>query len=517
MDVQDPRILRLRAMREKSLGGGGPARIVRQHARGKLTARERIEQLLDRDTFHELDRFVVDQRGECEIDTEEYLGEGVVSGQGEIDGRPVYVYAQDFTIHGGTLSEMHSRRICQVLDLAAHSGTPVVGLIDSGGARIQQGVKTLGGYADIFRRNAQYSGIMPQISLVLGPCVGGAAYSPALTDCIIMVERQSFMFLTAPDVIKAVTGEEIGIEDLGGAAVHSELSGTAHLTASTEQDALQLCRRLLSYLPANHLENPPYVQPTDQPNRMEDALNAMVPLDATKPYSMHEVIERIIDLDSFLEQQPGWAQNVIVGLGRLDGYSVGLIAQEPSMMTGVLDLDAADKIARFVRFCDCFNIPLLTFVDSPGFLPGVDQEHRGVIRHAAKILYAYSEATVPKISIITRRAYGGAYIAMSSKYLGTDLNYAWPSAEVAVMGAEGAVSVLYGEQIAVADDPEAEEKRLVEEYRARFNNPYHAASMGYVDDIIEPRETRPKLIAALKTLRNKYAVRLPRKHGNMPV
>ncbi len=517
MNQEDPRILRLRAMRDKAHQGGGKNRIARQHAKGKLTARERIERLLDPGTFHELERFVLDQRGECDIEAEEHLGEGVVTGYGQIDGRMVYVYAQDFTIHGGTLSEMHSRRICQVMDMAAGSGHPIVGLIDSGGARIQQGVKTLGGYAHIFRRNAQYSGIMPQISVIMGPCVGGAAYSPALTDVIIMVERQSCMFLTAPDVIKAVAGEEIAIEDLGGTEVHTELSGTAHLSAPSEEAALNLCRQVLSYLPSNHLENPPHSPVEDSSERMDEELNSIVPLESNRPYIMHDVIERIFDQGSLLELQPAWAQNVITGLARLDGHTVGIVAQEPSMMAGVLDIDAADKIARFVRLCDCFNIPLLTFVDSPGFLPGVDQEHHGLIRHAAKILYAYSEATVPKISIITRRAYGGAYIAMSSKYLGTDLNYAWPSAEIAVMAAEGAVNVLYKDQIAAAEDPAAEENRLVEEYRARFNNPYHAASVGYIDDIIEPRETRPKLVAVLRALRNKYTPTLPRKHGNMPV
>jgi len=517
MNPEDPRILRLRAMRNKAHQGGGETRIARQHAKGKWTARERVERLLDPHTFHELEPFVIDQRSECDIEAEEYLGEGVVAGYGEVDGRTVYVYAQDFTVHGGTLSEMHSRKICQVMDLAASSGHPIIGLIDSGGARIQQGVKTLGGYAQIFRRNAQYSGIVPQISVIMGPCVGGAAYSPALTDVIIMVERQAFMFLTAPEVIKAVAGEEIGLEDLGGAEVHTELSGTAHLSAPSEEAALHLCRQVLSYLPSNHLEDPPESPGGDAPDRLADELNSIVPLESNRPYSMHDVIERIFDHGSLLELQPAWAQNVITSLARLDGHTVGVVAQEPSAMAGVLDIDAADKIARFVRLCDCFNIPLLTFVDSPGFLPGVAQEHHGVIRHAAKILYAYSEASVPKISVVTRRAYGGAYIAMSSKHLGADLSYAWPSAEVAVMAPEGAVNILYREQLARAHDPAAEEARLTELYRAQFNNPYHAASLGYFDDIIEPRETRPKLIAALRVLRHKYAPGLPRKHGNMPV
>lgn len=517
MNPEDPRILRLRAMRNKAHLGGGEARIARQHAKGKLTARERVERLLDPETFHEVEPFVIDQRSECDIGAEEYLGEGVVAGYGEIDGRTVYVYAQDFTVHGGTLSEMHSRKICQVMDLAASSGHPIIGLIDSGGARIQQGVKALGGYAQIYRRNAQYSGIIPQISVIMGPCVGGAAYSPALTDVVIMVERQSFMFLTAPEVIKAVVGEEIGPEDLGGAEVHTELSGTAHLSASSEEAALDLCRQVLSYLPANHLEDPPERPGDDASDRLAEELNFIVPLESNKPYSMHQVIEHILDRGSLLELHSSWAQNVMTSLAHLDGRTVGVVAHEPSAMAGVLDINAADKITRFVRLCDCFNIPLLTFLDSPGFLPGVEQEHHGVIRHAAKILYAYSEASVPKISVVTRRAYGGVYIAMGSKGLGADLSYAWPSAEVAVMAAEGAVNILYKDRLTRADDPAAEEARLAEAYRAQFNNPYHAARLGYFDDIIEPRETRAKLIAALRVLRHKYAPGLPRKHGNMPV
>jgi propionyl-CoA carboxylase beta chain len=412
---------------------------------------------------------------------------------------------------------MQSRKICRVMDLAIRNGTPIIGLIDSGGARIQEGVKSLGGYAEIFRRNAQYSGVIPQFSVMLGPCAGGAAYSPALTDLIIMVEKHSFMFLTGPDVIKAVTGEIVDVETLGGAEVHASLSGTVHLTTQTEQEALALCRRVMSYFPSNNVENPPYVTPIDDPLRMDRELNTIVPLDPADPYSMHEVIERVVDQGTFLEVQPIWAGNAITGLARIGGHSVGIIAQEPSVMAGVIDIDASDKICRFVRMCDCFNIPLVTFVDSPGFLPGMDQEQHGIIRHGAKVLYAYSEATVPKISIITRKAYGGAYVVMSSKYLGTDVNYAWPSAEIAVMGAEGAVNILFKRQIESAPDPAAERKRLSDEYRLKFNNPYHAASSGYVDDIIEPRETRPKIVAALAALRDKFASGPQRKHGNIPV
>ncbi len=518
MPQEDPRILELRAMRDRARQGGGEDRIATQHAKGKLTARERLNLLLDPGTFNELEPYITHQADdEMGLATDQYMGEGVVTGYGQVDGRTVYVYAQDFTVYGGTLSEMQSHKICRVMDLAVRNGTPIIGLIDSGGARIQEGVRSLGGYAEIFRRNALYSGVVPQISVMLGPCAGGAAYSPALTDLIIMVREHSFMFLTGPQVIKTVTGEDVDTEQLGGAEVHASISGTAHLMADSEQEALALCRRALSYLPSNNVENPPYIPPTDDPLRMDEALNAIVPLDPSEPYSMHEVIGHVVDHGEFFELQPTWALNAIVGLARIGGHSVGIVAQEPSVMAGVIDIDAADKITRFVRMCDCFNVPLVTFVDSPGFLPGVDQEHRGIIRHGAKVLYAYSEATVPKISVITRKAYGGAYVVMSSKYLGTDVNYAWPSAEIAVMGAEGAVNIMFRREINQAADPEAEQRRLAENYRLRFNNPYHAASAGYVDDIIEPRETRAKIIASLAALRDKYSPAPPRKHGNIPV
>jgi len=517
MPQEDPRILELRAIREKARAGGGEDRIARQHEKGKLTARERLNLLLDPGTFNELEPYITHQGDEMGMATDKYLGEGVVTGYGQINGRTVYVYAQDFTVYGGTLSEMQSHKICRVMDLAVRNGTPIIGLIDSGGARIQEGVKSLGGYAEIFRRNAQYSGVIPQISVMLGPCAGGAAYSPALTDVIIMVRKQSFMFLTGPQVIKTVTGEEIDNEHLGGAEVHASISGTATLVAESEQDALDLCRSMLSYLPSNNVENAPFVVTGDDPLRMDDDLNTIVPLDPSEPYSMHEVISRVVDRGTFLEFQPTFARNAIIGLARIGGHSVGIVSQEPSTMAGVIDIDAADKITRFVRMCDCFNLPLVTFVDSPGFLPGVAQEHRGIIRHGAKVLYAYSEATVPKISVITRKAYGGAYVVMSSKYLGTDVNYAWPSAEIAVMGAEGAVNILFRKEIAAAEDSTAERARRAEEYRRNFNNPYHAASAGYVDDIIEPRETRVKLIASLTALQDKYSPAPPRKHGNIPV
>jgi propionyl-CoA carboxylase beta chain len=412
---------------------------------------------------------------------------------------------------------MQSHKICRVMDLAVRNGVPFISLIDSGGARIQEGVRSMGGYAEIFRRNAQYSGVIPQIAVMLGPCAGGAAYSPALQDLVIMVEKSSFMFLTGPEVIKAVTGEVIDAESLGGADVHMSISGVAHVSVKTEQEALQTVRDYLSYLPSNNVENPPFEQTNDEMARMDEWLNQVVPLDPSQPYIMHQVIEKIIDQGTFFEFQPAWARNAIVGLARIGGHSVGIVGQEPAILAGVIDIDAADKMTRFVRMCDCFNVPLVTFVDSPGFLPGVAQEHGGIIRHGAKLLYAYSEATVPKICIITRKAYGGAYVVMSSKYLGTDVTYAWPSAEIAVLGAEGAANILFKKQIDNASDPSAERKKLAQEYRERFNNPYYAASTGYVDDIIEPRESRPKIIAALSALRDKYTPAPPRKHGNIPV
>jgi propionyl-CoA carboxylase beta chain len=513
---EDPRILELREMRARVLQGGGQARIDAQHAKGKLTARERIGLLLDPGSFNELEPFLTHQGDEAGLAVEHYPGDGVITGYGSIEGRTVYIYAQDFTVYGGTLGQAQSHKICRVMDLAVRNGVPIIGLIDSGGARIQEGVQSLGGYAEVFRRNAQYSGVVPQISIMLGPCAGGAAYSPALTDLIIMVREKSYMFLTGPQVIKAVTGENVDVESLGGAYVHMALSGTAHLATDTEQEALAIGRTVLSYLPSNNVDSPPYNPLSHEPEGVEE-LNGIVPLDPNTPYSMHAVIARVADRDTFLEVQPDWAQNAIVGFARIGGYAVGIVAQEPSTMAGVIDIDSADKIARFVRMCDCFNVPLVTLVDSPGFLPGVDQEHRGIIRHGAKVLFAYSEATVPKISVITRKAYGGAYVVMSSKYLGTDISYAWPSAEIAVMGAEGAVNILYKQQIESAANPAAERARLSEDYRSRFNNPYYAATTGHVDDVIEPLETREKIIASLGALRDKYAPAPPRKHGNIPV
>ena len=516
MPEEDSRIVELREKRAKARMGGGEDRIAKHHAKGKLTARERIETLLDPGTFHELEPYVTHRSEDIGL-SEKYHGDGVVTGYGMVDGRTVYVYAQDFTVMGGALGEMHGKKIARVMDMAAAAGAPVVGLIDSGGARINEGVRSLYGYAQIFQRNAWYSGVVPQISLVLGPCAGGAAYSPAVQDMIIMVEKQSFMFLTGPEVIKSVTGEVVDFESLGGADVHLGISGTAHLKAKSDKEAIVLARKMLGYLPSNNVENPPYMDTGDDPNRMDDVLNAMVPLSPQEPYSMHDMIEKIVDQGTFVELQATFARNAIVGLARMGGYTVGIISQEPAVMAGVMDIDSADKIARFVRFCDAFNIPLLTFCDSPGFLPGVDQEHRGVIRHGAKVLFAYSEASVPKIQVITRKAYGGAYIVMSSKVMGADVSFAWPSAEIAVMGPDGAANILYRKQIEAAEDPAAERTRIVEEYRKQFLNPYAAAADGYVDDVIEPRETRMRVITALAALREKSVTMPARKHGNIPL
>ena len=514
MSEADPRLEQLSKMLAEAQLGGGQARIDKQHAKGSLTARERVLLLLDEGSFRELEALVVQQN---DPQAESTLGDGVVTGYGKVDGRQVYVYAQDFTVQGGALGEMHSRKICRVMDLAAKNGAPIVGMIDSGGARIQEGVKSLGGYAEIFRRNAQYSGVVPQISLIMGPCAGGAAYSPALTDLIIMVQKQSYMFLTGPQVIKTVTGEDVDFESLGGADVHLSISGTAHLVSPSEREALALCRQVLGYLPANNVDAAPVLNSGDSPLRRSDALNTLVPLNPNEPYSLHTAIQTIVDVGSFLEIQAGFAPNAIVGLARLDGRAVGIISQEPSSLAGVMDIDSADKISRMVRFCDAFNLPIVTFVDSPGFLPGMDQEHRGVIRHGAKVLFAYSEASVPKVSVVTRKAYGGAYVVMSSKYLGTDITFAWPSAEIAVMGAEGAANILYRKQISEAEDPAAERKRLEDEYRQKYLNPYAAARAGYIDEVIEPAQTRQKLIEALESLSNKVESAAPRKHGNMPL
>jgi acetyl-CoA carboxylase carboxyltransferase component len=515
--TNDERLARLDALRAESLLGGGADRVKKQHAMGKLTARERLELLLDPGSFTELDRFVVHRSTDEGIADQHPLGDGVVTGHGRIDGRVVYVFSQDFTVFGGSLSEAYAEKICKVMDLALKVGAPLIGLNDSGGARIQEGVASLGGYAEIFLRNVLASGVVPQISVVLGPCAGGAVYSPAMTDFTVMVEGTSYMFVTGPNVVRTVTHEEVDAEFLGGAVTHTTKSGVAHLAAPDEATALDAARRLLSYLPANNLERPARIDAVDATDRMVVALDHLVPDEPQAPYDMHSVIGGVVDEGSWLEVQPGWAQNVIVGFGRLAGQSVGIVAQQPAVLAGALDIDASVKAARFVRTCDAFNVPLITFVDVPGFLPGVDQEHGGIIRHGAKLLYAYCEATVPKLTVITRKAYGGAYDVMSSKHIRGDLNLAWPSAEIAVMGAAGAVAIIYKDAIAAAPDTEAERRRLVGEYEETFANPYIAAGRGYVDDVIRPSETRARLIAGLEALATKRDTNPRKKHGNIPL
>jgi propionyl-CoA carboxylase beta chain len=504
-------------MREESLLGGGPVRVERQHTWGKLTARERLDLLLDPGSFVEMDAFVTHRSTEFGIGEQHVLGDGVVTGHGTIDGRLVFVFSQDFTVFGGSLSEAYAEKICKIMDLAMKVGAPVIGLNDSGGARIQEGVASLGGYADIFLRNVLASGVVPQISVIMGPCAGGAVYSPAMTDFTIMVERTSYMFVTGPNVVKAVTHELVDSESLGGATVHTTRSGVAHLAAHDEADALDAVRRLLAQLPQNNLETPAIVPSSDPADRMDPGLDTVVPDDPHKPYDMHEVVTRIVDTGSFLEIQPNWAANIIIGFARLAGRSIGIVAQQPAVLAGALDIEASIKAARFVRTCDCFNVPLLTLVDVPGFLPGVGQEHGGIIKHGAKLLYAYCEATVPKVTVITRKAYGGAYDVMSSKHIRGDMNFAWPTAEIAVMGAEGAVNIIFKDAIAEAEDPAEERRRLVAEYEAEFANPYIAAARGYVDDVIRPAETRPRLIGAFEMLAGKRDVNPRKKHGNIPL
>ena len=510
-------IQRLQQMREQALLGGGEARIRRQHQKGKYTARERLELLLDKGSFRELDPFVTHRSRNFGMEKNRPLGDGVVTGYGTVDGRLIYVFSQDFTVFGGSLSETVAEKIIKVMEMAMRNGAPVIGLNDSGGARIQEGVVSLAGYADIFLLNTLASGVVPQLSIIMGPCAGGAVYSPALTDFIVMVKETSHMFITGPEVVKTVTHEEVTFEELGGAYTHAAKSGVAHFAADSETDAIFYVQQLLSYMPQNNLEDPPYVPTTDDPLRQDPELDSIVPHHPHKPYDMREVIKRIMDDGRFLEVHEHFAQNILVGFARLGGRSVGIIAQQPAVLAGVLDIDASVKAGRFIRFCDAFNIPLITFEDVPGFMPGVTQEHGGIIRHGAKLLYAYSEATVPKITVITRKAYGGAYCVMNSKHIRGDLILAWPSAEIAVMGPEGAVNIIYRQQLAEADDPEAERARLVEEYRQTFANPYVAASRGYVDDVIEPHETRPRLINALEMLRNKRDTNPWKKHGNIPL
>jgi acetyl-CoA carboxylase carboxyltransferase component len=511
------RIARLERMRADARQGGGAVRIERQHSMGKLTARERLDLLLDPGSFVELDAFVTHRTSGFGMEEQRVLGDGVVTGHGAIDGRLVFVFSQDFTVFGGSLSEAYAEKICKVMDLAMKVGAPLIGLNDSGGARIQEGVASLGGYAEIFLRNVLASGVVPQISVILGPCAGGAVYSPAMTDFTVMVEGTSYMFVTGPNVVKAVTHEDIDAESLGGASVHTARSGVAHLAAHDEAEAMDEVRRLLAHLPQNNLGDAPRIESRDPADRMDAELDAVVPDEPQRPYDMHDVLRRVIDDGELLELQPAWAANILVGFARLGGRPVGIVAQQPSVLAGALDIDASVKAARFVRTCDAFNVPLVTFVDVPGFLPGVAQEHGGIIRHGAKLLYAYCEATVPKLTVITRKAYGGAYDVMSSKHIRGDMNFAWPTAEIAVMGAEGAVNIIFRDAIGAAADASAERASLVAAYEQEFSNPYIAAARGYIDEVILPRETRPRLIRALEVLADKRDTNPRKKHGNIPL
>jgi acetyl-CoA carboxylase carboxyltransferase component len=513
----NPKIRQLREYKARSRLGGGQERIDAQHKRGKLTARERIDLLLDKGSFREIDPFVVHRTNDFGLDEQKFLSDSVVTGWGTIEGRLVYVFSQDFTVFGGSLGEVHAEKICKIMDMAVKNGAPIVGLNDSGGARIQEGVVSLGGYADIFLRNTLASGVIPQISAIMGPCAGGAVYSPALTDFIFMVRNSSYMFVTGPDVVKAVTHEEVSFEDLGGASVHAEKSGVCHVAADSEADTLYLIRKLLGFLPQNNMEDPPLMPASDDPLRMDEALDAIIPDDAGKPYNMLDIICRIVDGGQFFEIHENFAANIVVGFAHLGGHSVGILANQPAVLAGVLDIDASEKGARFVRFCDSFNIPIITFEDVPGFMPGVTQEHGGIIRAGAKLLFAYCEATVPKLTVITRKAYGGAYCVMSSKHIRGDVNLAWPTAEIAVMGPDGAVNIVFRKELEKAEDSAQRKAGLVAEYREKFANPYVAAQRGYVDDVIEPHETRPRLINALEMLTNKRDSNPAKKHGNIPL
>jgi propionyl-CoA carboxylase beta chain len=507
----------LRDREQRAAAGGGAARVEKQHSAGKMTARERVEFLLDEGTFQEFDKLVEHRSQDFGMEKEIYPGDGVVTGHGLIDGRKVFVFAQDFTVFGGSLSETHAEKICKVMDLAMKVGAPIIGLNDSGGARIQEGVVSLGGYADIFLRNTLASGVVPQISCIMGPCAGGAVYSPAITDFNIMVKDTSYMFITGPDVIKTVTHEDVTKEELGGAATHNQKSGVAHFAADSDEHALQMVRELLSFIPSNNLDDPPRLAPEDSAARAEVKLNSIVPEASNQPYDIREVIDLVVDSGYFFEVHRDYAPNIVVGFARLDGKPVGIVANQPAYLAGVLDINSSLKAARFVRFCDCFNIPIVTFEDVPGFLPGIAQEHGGIIKHGAKLLYAYAEATVPKVTVITRKAYGGAYCVMGSKHIRTDINFAWPSAEIAVMGAEGAVDILYRREIKEASDKTSARRAKVTELEDKFANPYVAAERGFIDEVIEPAQTRPKLIRALALLENKRDTNPPKKHGNIPL
>ncbi len=517
MKSRSERYDELAKKRELSETPAGAEATAKQHERGKRTARERVEGLVDEGSFVEFDRFVVHRTNAFGLDEKEFLGDGVITGRATIDGRQIFLFSQDFTVLGGSLGEAFAEKICKVMDLAVRTGSPLIGINDSGGARIQEGVVSLGGYAEIFWRNVQASGVIPQISLIAGPCAGGAVYSPAITDFILMTEKISQMFITGPEIIKTVTGEDVTFEQLGGANTHATRSGVAHLVAADEANLFDLTRALFSFLPQNNAEEPPSYDCDDDPNRLVTALDDLVPDAPNKPYDMREVIDGIVDYGDFLEIAPLYAQNIICGFGRVNGRSIGIVGNQPSVLAGVLDTRSSVKAARFVRFCDAFNIPLVTFVDVPGFLPGTDQEYGGIILHGAKLLYAFAEATVPKITVITRKAYGGAYDVMASKHIRADVNLAWPTAEIAVMGAESAVKTIFRREIAAANDKEAKMQELIDEYTERFANPYIAAQRGYVDDVIEARKTRAAIAGALDMLRDKHVARPERKHGNIPL
>ncbi len=515
MKIKD-KLKHLEELEKQALLGGGEARIKAQHDKGRLTARERIDLLLDKGTFRETDMFVTHRCTDFDMNKQKILGDGVVTGYGRINGRPVCVFAEDFTVFGGSLSKAYAEKICKLQDLSMKMGCPIIGLKDSGGARIQEGVDSLAGYTDVFLRNVLSSGVVPQISAIMGPCAGGAVYSPAMTDFVIMVQG-SYMFLTGPDVVKAATHEDVTFEQLGGAMVHNEKSGVAHFAVENEVECIELIKKLLSYIPQNNLEDPPAIDCTDDINRQDKELDEIIPDSPTKPYDMSEVIKRVVDNGEFLEVHKHYAKNLIVGFARLNGRSIGIVANQPVVLAGVLDCDSAMKGARFVRFCDCFNIPILTFVDVPGFLPGTAQEWGGVIKNGAKLLYAFCEATVPRVTVITRKAYGGAYCVMSSKHTRADINFAWPSAEIAVMGPDGAVKILYRKELKEAKDPKALEKKLIDEYTDKFANPFVTASKGYIDAVIRPHETRPRVIEAFEMIENKRDTNPPRKHGNIPL
>ncbi len=508
---------RIRSLSQQAEMGGGEARLRRQREGGRLTARERIDFLLDPGTFVELDKFKTHRCTDFGMADRKIPGDGVVTGYGTVDGRQVCIFSQDFTVFGGSLSGAFAEKVCKIMDLATKIGCPVIGINDSGGARIQEGVVSLAGYADIFLRNVLSSGVVPQISAIMGPCAGGAVYSPAMTDFIVMVRDTSYMFITGPDVIKATTHEEVTMQALGGADTHSSKSGVCHLEAPNDEAALLTIRELLSYMPSNNLDDPPFRPTNDPVDREDESLDSIVPENPNRPYDMRDIITRVVDDGHWLEIQPEYAQNILIGFARLGGFSVGIVANQPAYLAGCLDIDASVKAARFVRFCDCFNIPIITFVDVPGFLPGTAQEFGGIIRHGAKLLYAYCEATVPKVTVITRKAYGGAYDVMSSKHIRGDFNFAYPTAEIAVMGPEGAVNIVFRNELERAADPIAERNRLVEDYRQTFANPFKAAELGYIDEVLLPRMTRPRLISSLKVLQNKREKNPPRKHGNIPL